>query len=204
MKAKKGCDAVLETLPADMKADEKAALMKKAYSTLILCLGDRVLREVIKETTAAEIWTKLTKGHLKRDCPIKKTSGFFKKGKRDQDSDSSDDKGNAYFEEALVVVRNDEMAELVMDSGRWDRESKVIKVLLVMLNWDPGNKNFVYTLEAKVKQLGPGVKQESMAVKDGKRVGLRGGKLQAAQRDREVEVYHVSTMMLHSGSKTVG
>ncbi|GJS57082.1 zinc finger, CCHC-type containing protein [Tanacetum coccineum] len=258
-----GCDAALETLPADMEAGEKAALMKKAYSTLILCLGDRVLREVTKETTAAGIWTKLTslymtkslanrlylkkklytyymspgtklgdhidefnklildlanidieiededqalmlltslpssyenfvetllygresltmedvlatlnsrelkkrtegtkeetgdglyvrgrsdhsgkahsggssrfksrggtsklkcfichsEGHLKRDCPMKKSSGFVKKGKRDQDFDSSDDEGNAYFEEALVVVGNDEMAELVMDSG---------------------------------------------------------------------------------------
>ena len=34
--------------------------MKKAYSTLILCLGDRVLREVTKETSDAGIWTKLT------------------------------------------------------------------------------------------------------------------------------------------------
>ncbi|GJW89309.1 zinc finger, CCHC-type containing protein [Tanacetum coccineum] len=258
-----GCDATLETLPADMKAGEKAALMKKAYSTLILCLGDRVLREVTKETTAAKIWTKLTslymtkslanrlylkkklyiyymspgmklgdhidkfnklildltnidieiededqalmlltslpssyenfvetllygresltmedvlatlnsrglkkrtegtkeetgdelyvrgrsdhsgkthsggslrfksrggtsklkcfichsEGHLKRDCPMKKSSGFVKKGKRNQDSDSSDDEGNAYFREALVVVENDKMTELVMDSG---------------------------------------------------------------------------------------
>ncbi|GJV58436.1 zinc finger, CCHC-type containing protein [Tanacetum coccineum] len=56
-------------------------------------------------------------GHLKRDCPKKKSSGFVKKGKRDQDSDSSNDEGNAYFGEALVVVGNDEMAELVMDSG---------------------------------------------------------------------------------------
>ncbi|GKB01369.1 hypothetical protein Tco_0829413 [Tanacetum coccineum] len=48
-----GCDAALETLPMDMKACENAALMKKAYITLILCLGDRVLREVTKETTAA-------------------------------------------------------------------------------------------------------------------------------------------------------
>ncbi|GJY86231.1 retrovirus-related pol polyprotein from transposon TNT 1-94 [Tanacetum coccineum] len=258
-----GCDAALETLPADMKAGEKAALMKKAYSTLILCLGDRVLREVTKETSVVGIWTKLTslymtkslanrlylkkklytyymspgtklsdhidefnklildlanidieiededqalmlltslpssyenfvetllygresltmedvlatlnsrewkkktkgtkeetgdglyvtgrsnhsgkahfggssrfksrgrtgklkcfichsKGHLKRDCPMKKSSGFVKKGKRDQDSDSFDDKGNVYFGEALVVVGNDEMAELVMDSG---------------------------------------------------------------------------------------
>ncbi|GJY55930.1 zinc finger, CCHC-type containing protein [Tanacetum coccineum] len=173
-----GCDAALETLPADMKVGENAALMKKAYSTLIICLGDHVLREVTKETTAAGIWTKLTslyitkslanrlylkkklytyymspnivvwegildnggcsgnsefkgveertegikkklvtEGHLKRDCLMKKSSGFIKKGKHDQDSDSSDDEGNAYFGEALVVVGNDEMTELVMDLG---------------------------------------------------------------------------------------
>ncbi|GJW54946.1 hypothetical protein Tco_0099031 [Tanacetum coccineum] len=153
-----GCDAALETLPADMKAGEKTALMKKAYSTLILCLGDRVLREVTKETTAAGIRTKLTSlymtkslanrlylkkklytdvlatsdfkelkkrteaqrnhsdGQKKRDCQIKKSSGFVKKGKRDQDSDSSDDEGNAYFGKAPVVVRNDEMAELLGDN----------------------------------------------------------------------------------------
>ncbi|GJT66288.1 zinc finger, CCHC-type containing protein [Tanacetum coccineum] len=58
-----------------------------------------------------------SKDHLKRDCPMKKSSGFVRKGKHDQDSDSSDDKGNAYFGEALVVVENDEMAELVIDSG---------------------------------------------------------------------------------------
>ncbi|GKA30491.1 hypothetical protein Tco_0716796, partial [Tanacetum coccineum] len=54
----------------------------------------------------------------KRDCPMNKSSGFVKKGTRDQDSDSDyfDDEGNAYFGEALVV-RNDEMTELVMDSG---------------------------------------------------------------------------------------
>ncbi|GKE47308.1 zinc finger, CCHC-type containing protein, partial [Tanacetum coccineum] len=55
--------------------------------------------------------------HLKRDCPMKKSSVFVKKGKRDQDSDSSNDEGNAYFGEALVIVGNDEMTELVMDSG---------------------------------------------------------------------------------------
>ncbi|GKB69215.1 hypothetical protein Tco_0930627, partial [Tanacetum coccineum] len=213
--------------------------MKKTYNTLFLCLGDRVLREVTKETTAAGICTKLTSLYMtkslanrlylkkklytyytslctklgdhidefnklildlanidieiededrafmlltslpssyenfvdtllygresltmndvlatlnsrelkkrtegtkeevgnglyvrgrpahsggsllfkSRDCLKKKSSGFVKKGKRDQDSDSSDDEGNAYFGEALVVVGNDEMAELVMDSG---------------------------------------------------------------------------------------
>ncbi|GJU34519.1 retrovirus-related pol polyprotein from transposon TNT 1-94 [Tanacetum coccineum] len=236
-----GCDAALETLPANMEARENADLIKKAYSTLIHCLGDRVLREVTKETIVAGIWTKtyMTKslanrlylkkklytyymspctklgdhidefnklilylanidieiededralmresltmedvlatlnsrelkkrtkgtkektgdglyvrgrsdhsgkahsdgssqfksrggtgklkcfichseGHLKRDCPMKKSCRFVKKGKRDQDSDSSDDEGNAYFGEALVVVRNDEMTKMVIDSG---------------------------------------------------------------------------------------
>ncbi|GJT03431.1 retrovirus-related pol polyprotein from transposon TNT 1-94 [Tanacetum coccineum] len=58
-----------------------------------------------------------SKGHLKIDCPIKKLSEFVKKGKHDQDSDSSNDEGNTYFGEALVVVMNDEMTELVMNPG---------------------------------------------------------------------------------------
>ncbi|GKB40353.1 retrovirus-related pol polyprotein from transposon TNT 1-94 [Tanacetum coccineum] len=220
------CDVALETLLADIKAGEKAALIKKAYSTLILCLGDRVLWEVTKETIVAGIWMKLTiildlanidiwiededqtlmlltslpssyknfveallygrksltmedviathnskelkkrtegtkeeigdglyvrgrsdhsskahssgslrfksrggtgklkcfichlEGHLKSDCLMKKLSGFVRKGKHDHDSDSFDEEGNTYFEEVLVVVGNDEMTELVMDSGR--------------------------------------------------------------------------------------
>ncbi|GJV02743.1 hypothetical protein Tco_1336312 [Tanacetum coccineum] len=230
-----GCDTALETLPTDMEAWEKAGLMKKAYSTLIPCLGDQVLREVTKENFATGIWMKLTSlymtkslanrlylkkklyiyymspslklgdhidefnklildlanidieiededqtlilltslsssyknfvktllygresltiedvlatlnskelkkrtegikeetgdglhvrgrlghsdGHLKGDYPMKKSSGSVKKGKHVQDSDYSDDEGNSYFGEALVVVRNDEMTELVMDS----------------------------------------------------------------------------------------
>ncbi|GKD38507.1 zinc finger, CCHC-type containing protein [Tanacetum coccineum] len=58
-----------------------------------------------------------SEGHMKRDYPMKKSSRFVKKGKRDQDSDSSDDEGNAYFGEALVIVENDEMTKLVTDSG---------------------------------------------------------------------------------------
>ncbi|GJV95247.1 hypothetical protein Tco_1546824 [Tanacetum coccineum] len=178
----KGCDAALETLPVDMEPGEKAALMKKAYSTklddhinefnkLILDLAnidikiedeDQALmlltslpssyenfvetllygresltmedvlatlnsRELKKKTEGAKEEagdglyirgrSNHSEGHLKRDCPMKKSSGFVKKGKRDQDSDSSDDEGNTYFGEALVVVENGEMAELVMDSG---------------------------------------------------------------------------------------
>ncbi|GJS22004.1 hypothetical protein Tco_0450636 [Tanacetum coccineum] len=45
----------------------------------------------------------------------KRTEGT--KADIDQDSDSFDDEGNTYFGEALVIVENDEMTELVMDSG---------------------------------------------------------------------------------------
>ncbi|GJX87794.1 hypothetical protein Tco_0339808 [Tanacetum coccineum] len=57
-------------------------------------------------------------GHVKIDCLMKNSSGFVKKGKRDHDSDSFDDEDNAYFGEALVVVENNDMTELVIDSGR--------------------------------------------------------------------------------------
>nr|GEY80891.1 leucine-rich repeat protein [Tanacetum cinerariifolium] len=180
-----GCNVTLETLPADMESGEKAALMKKAYSTLILCLGDRVLLEVTKETTAKKLYTyymspgtklddhidefnKLILDLVNIDIEIKdedqafmlltslpsfyknfvetllygresltmedvlatlnsrelkkkpkgRNYGFVKKVKREHDSNSSDDEGNAYFGEALAVVENDEITELVMDLGK--------------------------------------------------------------------------------------
>ncbi|GJV89929.1 hypothetical protein Tco_1533867 [Tanacetum coccineum] len=229
-----GCDAALETLPVNMEAGEKAALMKKAYSTLIICLGDRVLQKVAKETTAwildlanidienededqalmllillsssyenfvetllygRESLTmenalatlnsrelkkrtectnektsdglyarggQIIKGHLKRDCPLKKSSEFVRKGKYDQDSDFSDEEGNTYFGEALVVVENDEMYESDMryqkDREREDTDYnvkmqmgkiKVIKGCQVMMI-EIKKKNYLHTLEAKV------------------------------------------------------
>nr|GEU34318.1 copia LTR rider [Tanacetum cinerariifolium] len=50
-----GCKAALEVLPTDMEAQTKAELNKKAHSAIILCLGNKVLREVTGETTAAGI-----------------------------------------------------------------------------------------------------------------------------------------------------
>ncbi|GJZ40597.1 retrovirus-related pol polyprotein from transposon TNT 1-94 [Tanacetum coccineum] len=54
-----GCEAALEVQPADMEAQAKAELNKKAHSAVILCLGNKVLGEVTKETTAAGVWSKL-------------------------------------------------------------------------------------------------------------------------------------------------
>nr|GEV16929.1 retrovirus-related Pol polyprotein from transposon TNT 1-94 [Tanacetum cinerariifolium] len=54
-----GCEAALEVLPADMEAQIKSELIKKAHSAVILCLGNKVLREVTRETTVAGVWSKL-------------------------------------------------------------------------------------------------------------------------------------------------
>ncbi|GJW06429.1 zinc finger, CCHC-type containing protein [Tanacetum coccineum] len=48
------CEAALEVLPADMEAEARAALNKKAHSAMILYLGNKVLREVTGETTVME------------------------------------------------------------------------------------------------------------------------------------------------------
>ncbi|GJT60503.1 hypothetical protein Tco_1004036 [Tanacetum coccineum] len=284
-----GCDAALETLSADMEAGQNADLMKRAYSTLILCLGDWVLWEVTKETTAAEIWTKLTslymtkslenilylkkklytyymspgtklgyhidefnklildlvnidieiededqalmlltslppscenfvetllygresltmenvlatltsrelkkrtegtkeeagdiiQGHLKRDCPMKKSSGFVKKGKSDQDSDSFNDEGNTYFGEAQVVVGNDEMTELVMDSGGkvkiqlHDRASFILEYVMYV----PGLRRSLISL--------------GTLEKEGYIVKMQMGRIKGAQGDRGDEVFQV-------------
>ncbi|GKC36561.1 hypothetical protein Tco_1048945, partial [Tanacetum coccineum] len=55
VKSQAKCEAALEVLPANMEAEAKAELNKKAHSAMILCLGNKVLREVTEEMTAARI-----------------------------------------------------------------------------------------------------------------------------------------------------
>ncbi|GKC62817.1 hypothetical protein Tco_1095415 [Tanacetum coccineum] len=125
-----GCDAALETLPVDMEAvlskqtvseeevieDEDQTLMlltslassyENFVETLLYGRESLTMEDVLATLNLRELKKRtegtnevVTEGHLKRDCPIKKSSGFVKKGKRDQDFDSSDDEGNAYFGEA--------------------------------------------------------------------------------------------------------
>ena len=46
-------------LPQTMSDQEKKILIEKAHSVIILSLGDKVLRKVSKEKTAAGVWSKL-------------------------------------------------------------------------------------------------------------------------------------------------
>nr|GEW78741.1 zinc finger, CCHC-type [Tanacetum cinerariifolium] len=49
------CEAALKVLPADLEAQTKAELNKKAHSAVILCLGNKVLREVTEKTTTSGV-----------------------------------------------------------------------------------------------------------------------------------------------------
>ncbi|GJT12752.1 hypothetical protein Tco_0859794 [Tanacetum coccineum] len=66
-----GCEAALEVLPADMEAQTKAGLNKKAHSAVILCFGNKVLREVTGKMTAAGVWSKLETLYMTRSLANK-------------------------------------------------------------------------------------------------------------------------------------
>ncbi|WVY90035.1 hypothetical protein V8G54_035549 [Vigna mungo] len=64
-----GCDEALKgesRMSGTMTQEEKKKMGDKARSAIILCLGDKVLREVAKEKTAAEIWAKLESLYMTR------------------------------------------------------------------------------------------------------------------------------------------
>jgi len=46
-------------LPVTMSQAERTEMVDKAKSVIVLCLGDKVLREVAKEPTATSMWSKL-------------------------------------------------------------------------------------------------------------------------------------------------
>jgi hypothetical protein len=46
-------------MPINLSDAEKTEVDEKALSAMILCLGDKVLREVAKEKSVVALWTKL-------------------------------------------------------------------------------------------------------------------------------------------------
>ena len=62
MLVQQGIQAALlgeDNLPTHLTEKEKVEMLEKAHSALILSLGDKVLREVSKETSASGVWSKL-------------------------------------------------------------------------------------------------------------------------------------------------
>lgn len=48
-----------EEMSSSLKEKERVEILDKAHSAIILCLGDKPLREVSREKTAAGMWLKL-------------------------------------------------------------------------------------------------------------------------------------------------
>nr|GEX83487.1 retrovirus-related Pol polyprotein from transposon TNT 1-94 [Tanacetum cinerariifolium] len=140
-----GYDAALETSPAYMKACEKATLMKKAYNTLILCLGDRVLREVTKETTAVGIWTKLTSLYMTKSL----ANRLYLKKKL----------YTCYMSPCTYVTSSPSSYENFMETLLYGRESLTMEDVLETLN------------SMELKKITKGTKEETG---DGLYVGGRG------------------------------
>nr|GEY85753.1 retrovirus-related Pol polyprotein from transposon TNT 1-94 [Tanacetum cinerariifolium] len=78
-----------DKFPKDTKEEVKKKIMAKAHSAILLSITNEVLREVVDQTTASELWDKLwhsksrnsgkvkcyrckEKGHIKKDSPQKK------------------------------------------------------------------------------------------------------------------------------------
>ena len=64
-----GCAATLNEeskLPEGLSQTQKIDILSKAHSTLLLCLTDDVIREVIDEDTAAGLWKKLEEKYQKK------------------------------------------------------------------------------------------------------------------------------------------
>ncbi|GKC38033.1 hypothetical protein Tco_1050417 [Tanacetum coccineum] len=82
---------------------------------VLATLNSRELRKVLKATNKGRTINSIaflchTYGHLKRDCPMKEVQvGSTRRVNVIRIMKSSDDEGNAYFGEALVVVENDEI-----------------------------------------------------------------------------------------------
>ncbi|KAK2458378.1 alpha carbonic anhydrase [Trifolium repens] len=69
-------------MSATLSDAEKTEMDEKALSSIILCLGDKVLREVARETSAAAMWSKLdalymTKSLAHKQC-LKQQLYFFR------------------------------------------------------------------------------------------------------------------------------
>jgi hypothetical protein len=65
-KVLKGKDA----LPESLTEDEKEEILKRAHSAIQLCLRNEVLREVVKEDTAANLWLKLESLYMTKSLTI--------------------------------------------------------------------------------------------------------------------------------------
>nr|GEV29356.1 retrovirus-related Pol polyprotein from transposon TNT 1-94 [Tanacetum cinerariifolium] len=107
-----------EIVKSAQKPDPKTFLKESlTMEDVLVTLNSKELKKRTGDTKRETVASYVIKRSSEKRVSNEKSNGFVKKGKHHQDSDSSNEEGNTYFEEALVVGRNDEMTELVMNSG---------------------------------------------------------------------------------------
>nr|GFB34722.1 zinc finger, CCHC-type [Tanacetum cinerariifolium] len=150
------CEAALEVLPADMEAQTKAELNKKAHSAMILCLGNKVLREVTGETTAARVWSKLETlyHHTNTLCGyLALWMGSFDLGGHKQLSSS----GSTYDDSEVMMVMSAHVQDLldwIMDSGYSYYMTPSLDILFDFLECDGDGVQLGDNRECKIKDIG--------------------------------------------------
>ncbi|GKC86549.1 hypothetical protein Tco_1147198, partial [Tanacetum coccineum] len=162
-----GLAAALEELPAATIVAYENVIQKKAYNALILCLGDRVLREITKETTAVGIWKK-----LETLCMIKSLANRLYLKKKlytfnmhpnellDWIKDSVGSYHMTYKRDYLFDFEEYDYGNILLGDGRECRKIKVIRGSLVVLS-RRRRADCVYTLngQAMTKKTLKGRKQ---------------------------------------------
>ncbi|XP_073152165.1 uncharacterized protein [Henckelia pumila] len=108
-----------EEVSDDIK--NKDELLEKAHSVIILCLGDRPLREVAKEESAAAVWLKLKNLYMTKSLANRLYMKQKRKGKQ-QEKPNEDGTlaiaSDGYDStEVLVVSKGDQNHECILDSG---------------------------------------------------------------------------------------
>ncbi|GJX02707.1 retrotransposon protein, putative, ty1-copia subclass [Tanacetum coccineum] len=144
------CKAALEVLPADMEAQTKAELTKKAHSAVILCLGNKVLREVTRETTAA--------GEIKERSKAKGDDGegLYVRGRTDR-KDSHQSRGKSRSKSRGYAKKDEQPSS---SGSTYDNSEDVsyndtcLDILFDFLECDGGSVQLGDNREYKIRGIG--------------------------------------------------
>ncbi|KAL8473574.1 hypothetical protein ACS0TY_030419 [Phlomoides rotata] len=104
---------------SSISREKKVEINKKAHSVIILCLGDKPLREVSKEKTAIDIWKKLeslyqTKSVSNKLYVMQKLLDF--KMSEDKGLSEQLDTFNRYVDDLDVKLEDDDKALMLLNA----------------------------------------------------------------------------------------
>ncbi|GKC57598.1 hypothetical protein Tco_1085196 [Tanacetum coccineum] len=136
-----GWEAALDPFPETMADAEKTAALKtdvykKAHSALLLCLDNKVLREVNKEDSAAGVWLKLETLYMIKSLAnklyLKKKlfTFYMDSGKKLSEHIDIDDEDQALMLLTSLPSSYDNFVETLL----YGRESLTLKDVLSSLN----------------------------------------------------------------------